>query len=102
MQEFLQDRHELKTTFFLINEELKFYKWELQKHGAGKCVVPPLVAQLRSKRHSLKAKMLDCPKETLSSSNEDEVDGQKTHHNFTEYPGCSRGSKGTIRKSKSR
>ena len=27
MQEVLQDRHELKTKFFFIKEELKYYKW---------------------------------------------------------------------------
>uniref|UniRef100_UPI00358F6989 RILP-like protein 1 isoform X1 n=1 Tax=Myxine glutinosa TaxID=7769 RepID=UPI00358F6989 len=80
LQQVLQDRHELKTKIFFIKEELKYYKWELQKHGAGKCVVPPRVAQLRSKRRSLKAKMLGYTEETLSSSSEDEVDGQKTHN----------------------
>ncbi|XP_019366537.1 PREDICTED: rab-interacting lysosomal protein [Gavialis gangeticus] len=75
LQQILQERNELKTSLFLVREELAYYQRELlnQEHVPG-LVLDAMKSVVKRQRKKIRAKMLGTVEEPASSGNDDDYD----------------------------
>nr|XP_060612630.1 rab-interacting lysosomal protein isoform X2 [Anolis sagrei ordinatus] len=78
LRQILEERNELKTSLFLVQEELAYYQRELLSHGR----IPSLLleaakANVRRQRKKIRAKMLGTAEEPLSSEEEEEEEEEE-------------------------
>uniref|UniRef100_A0A6I8RUC6 Rab interacting lysosomal protein n=1 Tax=Xenopus tropicalis TaxID=8364 RepID=A0A6I8RUC6_XENTR len=73
VKQILQERHELKTNLFLVNEELQYYQRELlNDERIPSLLLCGIKSAIKKQRKKIKAKMLGITESATSSSDEED------------------------------